>query len=113
MPIVYKICSLEEWREAERCGAYEGSPDDRRDGFIHLSAPHQVRETARRHFSGRDGLILVALDAAALGPRLNWEESRGGDRFPHLYGSLDPAACIKVAPLPWTGSAHDFPPDVA
>jgi uncharacterized protein (DUF952 family) len=55
----------------------------------------------------------VALDAAGLGPNLKWEESRGGDRFPHLYGSLDPAACSRMDPLPWTGSAHDFPSDIA
>ena len=39
--------------------AFDGSAVDRRDGFIHLSAAHQVRETAKRHFAGQDGLLLV------------------------------------------------------
>ncbi|CAN5262373.1 DUF952 domain-containing protein [soil metagenome] len=113
MPIVYKICSAEEWRGAEQAGVFAGSAADRRDGFIHLSAPHQVRETARRHFGDLDGLVLVALDAARLGPSLRWEASRGGDRFPHLYTSLAVDAALSVVPLPWNGSAHEFPDGIA
>ena len=113
MPIVYKICSAEEWREAEQSGAYAGSAADLGDGFIHLSAAHQVRETARRHFRDLDGLVLVALDAARLGPSLRWEASRGGDRFPHLYTSIKTGEARSVVPLPWNGSAHEFPDGVA
>jgi uncharacterized protein (DUF952 family) len=91
---VYKIATEAAWAEACRAGAFSGSADDRRDGFIHLSAPHQVRETARRHFQGFRGLVLVAFDAAALGSALKWEASRGGDLFPHLYAPLPTAAAL-------------------
>lgn len=32
--------------------------------------------------------MVLAIDAGRLGPDLKWEPSRGGDVFPHLYGTL-------------------------
>jgi uncharacterized protein (DUF952 family) len=76
-----------------RAGVYEGSPIDLGDGFIHFSTAEQAAETARRHFRGQDGLVVLAVQAEALGAMLKWEPSRGGALFPHLYGPL-PAACV-------------------
>jgi uncharacterized protein (DUF952 family) len=98
--LLFKIVSADLWRESEAAGRFAGSPTDTRDGFIHLSTPAQVRETARLHFAGAADLLLVALSAAALdGLDLRWEPSRGGDLFPHLYGALPLAAVAWVAPL--------------
>jgi uncharacterized protein (DUF952 family) len=88
LAIIYKICERAEWHAAERAGAYRGSDVDIRDGFIHFSTPAQVAETAARHFAGQTDLVLIAVDADALGPALKWEPSRGGDLFPHLYAAL-------------------------
>lgn len=85
---IFHFCSKESWQEALRSGCYSGSALDRRDGFIHFSAPSQVRETARMHLAGVAGLVLLEVDAAALGPALRWETSRDGEAFPHLYGEL-------------------------
>ncbi len=109
MALVYKICSRALWEEAERAGAFAGAPVDRRDGYIHFSTAEQVRETAARHFAGEDDLVLVAVDAAALGTALRWEPSRGGDLFPHLYGALPLAAVQWVRPLPLGSGGHVFP----
>jgi uncharacterized protein (DUF952 family) len=86
---IYKICPASDWREAERHGVFRGSADDLRDGFIHFSTASQVEGTARKHFSGQPGLLLIAIDAESLGDALRWEVSRGGELFPHLYGDLD------------------------
>lgn len=85
---VYKILSVDEWSAAAAAGAFEGSAVDRQDGYIHLSAEDQWRETARRWFAGRDDLVLAAFDDGDLGAGLKWEPSRGGALFPHLYGPL-------------------------
>jgi uncharacterized protein (DUF952 family) len=98
--LAFKIAGAGAWSEACRAGAYHGSPVDRRDGFIHLSARHQVEETAAKHFRGETGLVLIAFDTAALGPDLRWEPSRGGDLFPHFYGPLPTAAALWTLPLP-------------
>jgi uncharacterized protein (DUF952 family) len=96
---IYKICAAAEWQEAERAGMFSGSAVDLRDGYIHFSAAGQVAETAAKHFAGQPDLVLVAVDAAALGDRLKWEPSRGGALFPHLYGTLDIAAARRIEPL--------------
>jgi uncharacterized protein (DUF952 family) len=97
---VYKVLSEAAFEEAWAAGRFHGSVDDARDGFIHLSAGHQLAGTLAAHFAGREGLVLVALDADRLGQALRWEASRGGALFPHLYASLDLAAMLWVEPLP-------------
>ncbi|WP_225768125.1 DUF952 domain-containing protein [Inquilinus sp. Marseille-Q2685] len=109
---IYKICSAAEWAAAEAEGAYRGSAVDHQDGFIHFSTAEQAEETAARHFAGRDGLVLVAVDPAALGDALRWEPSRGGALFPHLYAELPLAAVRGVAPLPLVDGRHAFPPQL-
>lgn len=107
---IYKICDSALWREAERAGVFAGAPVDHADGFIHFSTAAQVAETAARHFAGRGDLLLVAVDAAALGPALRYEPSRGGALFPHLYGALPLSAVRWVRPLPLgAGGKHVFP----
>jgi len=100
MTYAYKIVSRLEWDAAVRAGVFAGAAVDLQDGYIHLSTAAQAPETARRYFAGRDGLVLVRLDVAKLGPAVKWEPSRGGDLFPHLYGPLDPALAESVTPIP-------------
>jgi uncharacterized protein (DUF952 family) len=110
MPTIYKICTASEWREAQRAGVYRGSAVDRRDGFIHFSTAEQAAETAAKHFAGERDLVLVAVDAQALGDALKWEPSRGGALFPHLHGELPLSAARSIAPLPLDASGrHVFP----
>ena len=109
MTIIYKICPTPLWRAAEDAGSFAGAPIDLADGFIHFSTADQVRETAAKHFSGQDDLVLVAIDADRLGPALKYEPSRGGALFPHLYAALDLGAVVWVKPLPLAGGVHQFP----
>lgn len=97
--IVYKVVTAAEWSDAAADGYYQGSPDDKRDGFIHLSQQHQLSGTLEKHFKGKRDLVLVAFEAATLGPGLKWEQSRGGELFPHLYANLPVAVALWERPL--------------
>jgi uncharacterized protein (DUF952 family) len=97
--LVYKIVDEQEWRQAQRSGSYQGSDDDRRDGFIHLSFAGQVADTAARHFRNRSGLLLIAFSSEALGDALQFEPSRGGALFPHLYADLPTSAAHSEQPM--------------
>ncbi len=97
--LVAKITTEAEWLEACQSGQLAGSADDARDGFIHLSAPHQLAETAAKHFRGKQELMLLVIEAAALGDALRWEVSRGGELFPHLYEPLAVASVLWSGPL--------------
>jgi len=84
----WKILTAEQWAAFQAEGRFDGSPADRADGFIHLSAADQIEGTLEKHFAGQADLVLAEIDLAALGDGLKWEESRGGALFPHLYGAL-------------------------
>lgn len=111
--MVYKIVRKAEWKDAERTGVFTGSPDDKRDGFIHLSSAGQVRATCDVHFAGERDLLLAAIDADRLGPSLKWELSRKGKRFPHLYGPLNLSDVGLVASIETGADGRPiFPPEI-
>jgi uncharacterized protein (DUF952 family) len=110
--MIYKICPLSIWRAAERLGTFSGAEIDHRDGYIHFSTAGQLRETATRHFAGKEGLVLVAVDESVLGPALRWEPARDGSLFPHLYGDLSLAAVRWMKPLPLGADAQHLFPDL-
>ena len=90
-----------------RCGArpkagrFDGAPIDLADGFIHFStADAGAAKPPPGILPDRTALLLVAVDAEALGAALKYEPSRGGALFPHLYAPLDLARCIWAKPLP-------------
>jgi uncharacterized protein (DUF952 family) len=110
MDLVFKIVDRTSWQAVHGAASFDGSPLDLRDGFIHLSSAAQVRDTAARYFAGQPDLLLVAVDAAALGPALRWEPSRNGEPFPHLYAPLPRGAVRWVADLPLGADGqHVFP----
>ncbi len=115
-PLIYTLIREADWRAAEAAGAYHGSADDRRDGFLHFSTAAQLRASAAKHRAGVADLWMIEAEAAALGAALKWEPASGGSRpglFPHLYAPLPLAAIRRVIPLPLdTAGLHAFPTDI-
>jgi uncharacterized protein (DUF952 family) len=109
MTTLYKIMTRQQWKNTRTQGFFEGSGVDLQDGFIHLSAGHQVRETAQKHFAGQADLLLVSVQDDELGDKLKWEISRGGAMFPHVYGTLPFSAMSEAVDLPWVDGTHLFP----
>ena len=107
---IYKIAPRDLWAQAEKAGTFTGAPVDIADGYIHFSTHEQVRETAAKHFAGQTDLLLISVEADALGDALTYEVSRGGALFPHLYAALPLSVVIKVEPLPLDENGlHIFP----
>ena len=96
---VYKVAPRLAWDAACCAGLYEGSADDLRDGFIHLSARDQLSGTLAKHFRGQDDLVLIQFETHALGAALRWEVSRGGQLFPHFYAVLPTRQAIAIRAL--------------
>ena len=102
---LFKILRSAELAEFRERGTFPGSPDDLRDGFIHLCTEPQLEGTIAKHFSGRQALSLQELSPETLGEELVFEPSRGGALFPHLYRALlwsDVLSCEE---------RQTFPPD--
>jgi uncharacterized protein (DUF952 family) len=111
MTTIYHLADRGAWQAAQSVGAYAGTAQDQVDGFLHFSTAAQVIESAAKHRKGVKNLVLLAVDAALLGPKLCWEPARGGQLFPHLYGTLPAALVHAVHELPLGADGqHRFPP---
>lgn len=101
--LIYKIFRADEWATMQAAGQTLGAPVDIADGFVHFSTAAQLPGTLARHFTGEDGLTLLACEAETMGDALRWEVSRGGDLFPHLYRPL------RIADIRWTRLVENGP----
>jgi uncharacterized protein (DUF952 family) len=101
MAILYHMTGRDGWAAAQAAGAYRGDTLDS-EGFIHCSLAGQVERTAARFYRGRQGLVLLAIEAERLSAELRYEEGEPGELFPHIYGPLNLDAVVAV---------YDFPPE--
>lgn len=97
---VFKIVPATLWQNAIQSGAFTGSADDTRDGFIHLSTAQQVPGTLAKYFRDQTNLLIVAFARDDFGSALKWEPSRGGALFPHVYGTIPVTLALWQRPLP-------------
>ena len=112
MSLIFKIVPRPEW-EAQS-GDYHGSAHDRADGFLHFSTAAQLPETLRLYYAGQDDLMLVAVDADALGAALKWERSPSrGEDFPHLYAPLSCDAMKWARPITRNAEGNFTLPDMS
>jgi len=95
----YKVLTQDQMDALEADGSFAGAPVDVTDGYIHLSTAAQLTGTVDKHFAGQGDLHVVAVDLDALGGAVRWEESRGGQLFPHLYAPLPLSAVVAYSPL--------------
>ena len=94
---VYHLITPALWAEARAAG--EVAPRSlTTEGFVHCSTAAQVPGSIERHFAGVDELVLLRLDPH-LGPELVWEESRHGERYPHLYRAITVREVVEA--IPW------------
>lgn len=96
--VAYKVLTADQLTQLEH-DRFAGAPVDIADGYVHLSTVDQLAETVDRHFAGQADLAIAAVDLDALGNALKWEPSRGGQLFPHLYGTLSISAVLAYGPL--------------
>jgi uncharacterized protein (DUF952 family) len=66
------------------------------EGFVHCSTRDQLAGTLARHFAGAGELVLLVLDPDAVAADLRWEESRPGERYPHVYAPIPVTAVVAV-----------------
>jgi|SaaInl5LU_22_DNA_1037371.scaffolds.fasta_scaffold16302_2 uncharacterized protein (DUF952 family) len=85
---IYKILTEPQWQDMQSTGVYQPSPDDQRDGFVHLSSAAQLSGTIDKYYSDIWPIFVLQIDAIAVSDGLKWEVSRAGDKFPHYYGEM-------------------------
>lgn len=85
---IFKIFRINEWEAFQLSGEFKGSLDDLRDGFIHFSSEYYLLGTMARYFKDQGQVVIARAANENWGEMMQWETSRGGGLFPHLYGSL-------------------------
>ena len=96
MPIIYHVTTAAEWKAAQDSGFYE-SPSLKEEGFIHCSQENQVAGVLERYFAGKTDIVKLVIDTDKLINRFVFEWSPStADTFPHVYGSVNLEAVIKV-----------------
>ena len=96
--LAYKVLTAEQVAVLEQ-GSFAGAPVDLADGYIHLSTAGQLTGTVDKHFAGQTDLYVAAIDLGSFAGSLQWEASRGGAMFPHLYGPLLLETVVAYGPL--------------
>lgn len=87
------------------------APSLEMEGFLHMSTPAQVVESAARHYRGVPDLVLLCIEVDRLTAPLRYEfASARGEEFPHLYGPLNLDAVTAVVDLVEDASGFTLPP---
>ena len=95
---IFRVGDRDDFQIAASTGYYNGEAFDISDGFIHTSTRDQLAGTLHRHYADMNQvcLAIAEIDPGRLNARLNWEVSYNGERFPHIYGSLNWDAVTQV-----------------
>jgi uncharacterized protein (DUF952 family) len=99
MPDILHITTRARWEQAVAEGEYR-SDDLATEGFIHCSTPEQLPWVVDKFYKGQPGLVVLRIDSEKLKPPLKWENPHETLKlFPHVYGPINTAAVVEVAPL--------------
>lgn len=94
---LYHLVEPLSWAEHQDAAHYQ-PPSLAREGFIHFSLREQVEATAARFYASCERLLVVRVDSDRLLADLRFELA-DGQRFPHLYGTLNLDAVCAVAKM--------------
>lgn len=106
---VYRLATLEEWRNAQGTGIVPKRDIDRRDGYMHLSTREQALETARLHFADETDLLALEIPMSAVENDIKFELApKRGEAFPHLYAPLRVGDVARAIRLERDGDGFSF-----
>ncbi len=99
--IILHIAFQSDWEDGLRKGEYQ-APSLSEEGFIHASKDKkQMDGVLARLFSGRTDLLVLEIDTCRLqeNSQVIWEAASTGEIYPHIYGSINLGAVIRVQTL--------------
>jgi uncharacterized protein (DUF952 family) len=115
--VILHICSRDEWDAAEEEGALVPASLDE-VGFVHCSDFGTLSIPANAVFAGRQDLVLLVIDPAALDAPVRWEAGvpphPSGIWFPHVYGPVNTGAVVAAMEfLPSAEGGFQLPKELA
>jgi len=112
---IYHASLVSDWTAAQAAGEYTVSTRGRSladEGFLHASYADQVAGVLQRFYADlTEPMVLLAIDPDRLTVPVVPESPPGlVEKFPHIYGPLDPAAVVEVVPLTRAADGWITPP---
>ena len=108
----YHLTPVEWWVGADPSGPL-AAPSLADEGFIHCTTGHdEMVATANRHY--RDdprAFVVLTLDLERITSPVRVEDERR--IYPHVFGPIDRAAIVAVAPMPRAEDGTFLPFDAA
>jgi len=101
MAFIFHITSHADWESALAAGEYRAASLES-EGFIHCSTSDQLIAVANHFYHGQRGLALLCIDTDQLGSECRYEPATeplsgaASADFPHIYGSINVNAVVKV-----------------
>ena len=95
MNVVFHITKLEDWERGKAEGGYKADTLESQ-GFIHCSTACQLIDVANNFYKGQTGLVLLCIDTNMVKANIKYEIADEGESYPHIYGTLDLDAVVKV-----------------
>ena len=95
---VYHICTLASWRAQKKTSYYQHE-SLLSEGFIHCCDLEQIDGVLDRYFQECVDLILLTINSELLVSDMLYEASPTGEKFPHVYGSIEKAAIVNIEKL--------------
>lgn len=102
---IYVLTSKKKWQQAQAVGVYTDKTLDE-VGFIHASKYDEMVRVANAFYLKRHGLMLLQINPALVTSLVKYEDPavmlpsfKKDERFPHIYGSLNLDAVMKVLPV--------------
>jgi len=93
-PYLYKVLSVEDWKESENRSSVKLSPADKK--FIHLSTAEQLDKIIAKFWSGNKEFIVLKLNTSRLPGELRYEANPGGtNKYYHLYQGSIPLDAVE------------------
>ena len=108
MTMITKIMKKREWEVAKAKGnIMEASL--MQEGFIHCSFLEQSLQVAEKHFSREMELVLLLIDSSLVDAEIKYEFASNGQNYPHIYGTVNTHAVVKVVELQKENGVYVLP----
>ncbi len=109
MSIILHMTPRAQWAESQKRG-YHTAESLETQAFIHCSTYEQVVKVANKHYRGQTDLVLLCLDTERVDAGVNFEppinpqtgryEPGVDEYYPHIYGTINLSAVVKVVDFP-------------
>ncbi|AIK40511.1 DUF952 domain-containing protein [Bacillus pseudomycoides] len=106
--MITKVMEKSEWEVAKAKGNIM-EPSLMQEGFIHCSFLEQSLQVAEKHFSTEMELVLLVINPSLVEAEIKYELASNGQNYPHIYGTVNANAVVKVVELQKENGGYVLP----